>query len=181
MSCDVGEVMERLENEPFCHFTYVTTHSPTLPFLYLRNSSFSNHSVASSTSQFILQPFFRFSYVTSPSLNTPGEPPMERAIMAGEHTWYLQDPQCGPVRFHYACLLPCRWQYRYVTTMLPGFARNVFYGGCSVFIWVPLIQRIPNTTRGYRRLSLVTLAARPAHKRVRILTLLSNTHSLISV
>ena len=36
---------------------------------------------------------------------------------------------CVPVRFHYACLLPYRWQYRYVTTVLPAFARNVFYGG----------------------------------------------------
>ena len=49
---------------------------PTLPSLYLRHSSFSNPSIASPTSQFILQPFFRFSYVTSSSLNSPGEPPM---------------------------------------------------------------------------------------------------------
>ena len=41
---------------------------------------------------------------------------------------------CGTVRFHYACLLPYRWQHRYVTTVLPDFARNVLYGGCSVFI-----------------------------------------------
>ena len=73
---------ERLENEqsshthtaelilqPFHHFTYVTTHSPILPSLYLRHNSFSNPSVSSSTSQFILQSFFRFSYVTSSSLN----------------------------------------------------------------------------------------------------------------
>ena len=81
MSCDVGEVTERLENElssfsKLCHFTYVTTHSPTLPTLYLRLSSFSNPSVASPTSPFILQPFFHFSYVISSSLNSPGEPPM---------------------------------------------------------------------------------------------------------
>ena len=57
----------------FRHFTYVTTHSPTLTSLCLRHSSFSNPSIASSTSQFILQPFFRFSYVTSSLLNTPGE------------------------------------------------------------------------------------------------------------
>ena len=88
MSCDVGEVTERLENE----LCYITTHSPTLPSLYLRHRSFSNPSVASPTSQLILQPFFRFSYVTSSSHNTHGEPPMERTIMAGEHTWYLQDP-----------------------------------------------------------------------------------------
>ena len=40
------------------HFTYVTAHSPTLPSLYLRHSSFYNPSVASLTSQLILQPFF---------------------------------------------------------------------------------------------------------------------------
>ena len=62
--------------QPFAHFTYVTAHSPTLPALYLRQSSFSNPSVASPTLQFIPQPFFRFSYVTSSSFNSPGEPPM---------------------------------------------------------------------------------------------------------
>ena len=45
----------------------------------------------------------------------------------------------GPVRFHYACLLPYIWQYRYVTTVMPALARNVFYGGCSDFIWLPLM------------------------------------------
>ena len=34
-------------------------------------------SVASPTSQLILQPFFCFSYVTGFSLMSPGEPPME--------------------------------------------------------------------------------------------------------
>ena len=130
MSCDVGKAMEGLENElwcrwsdgkvgewaelifiviaelilqPFRHFTYVITHSSTLPPYHLLHSSFSNPSVASLTSQFILQPFFRFFYVTSSfsnlsvtsppsqlilqpffrffyvtssSLNSPGEPPM---------------------------------------------------------------------------------------------------------
>ena len=62
--------------QPFRHFNYVTTHSPTLPSLYLRHSSFSNPPVPSPTSQFIPQPVFRFSYVTSSSLNSPGEPPV---------------------------------------------------------------------------------------------------------
>ena len=44
-------------------FTYVTAHSPTLLSLYLRHSSFTNPSVALPTSQLILQPFFRLSYV----------------------------------------------------------------------------------------------------------------------
>ena len=70
--------------QPFRHFTYDTTHFPTLPSLYLRHSSFSNHSVASPTSQFIFQPFFRFSCVTSSSLNSPGEPPMLSFFV-----WYL--------------------------------------------------------------------------------------------
>ena len=61
MSCDVGEKTEMLENEicsfsnfsitsptsqlilqPLRRFTYVTAHSPTLPLLHLRHSSFSN-------------------------------------------------------------------------------------------------------------------------------------------
>ena len=62
--------------QPFRHFTYVTTHSPTLPSLYLRHSSISNISVASPTSQFILEPFFRFSYVTRSTRNSHGKPPM---------------------------------------------------------------------------------------------------------
>ena len=64
-------------SKPFRHFTYITAHSPTLPSLYLHHNSFSNSSVASPTSQFILQTFFRFSYVTGSSLTSPGEPPME--------------------------------------------------------------------------------------------------------
>ena len=88
MSCDVGKARGGLENElwrrwstesfqslhlrhssfwfsklsvtsptsqlilqPFHRFTYVTTHSPTLPSLHLRHNSFSNPSFASPTSQ----------------------------------------------------------------------------------------------------------------------------------
>ena len=57
-------------------FTYVKVHSPTLPPLYLRHSAFSNPSVASPTSQLILQIFFGFSYVTGYSLTSAGEPTM---------------------------------------------------------------------------------------------------------
>ena len=119
MSCDVGEVTERLENElcydynyelcsfsnlsvtsprwqlilqPFRRFTYVTAHSPTLPLLHVRHSSFSNPSFASPAShalhlmtsahsptfpplhlrsQLILQPFHRFTYVTAHSPTLP--------------------------------------------------------------------------------------------------------------
>ena len=53
-----------------------SAHSPTFPLLHLRHNSFFNPSVALPTSQLILQPFFRFSYVTGSSLTSPGEPPM---------------------------------------------------------------------------------------------------------
>ena len=94
--------------QPFRHFTYITAHSPTIPLLHLRHSSFSNPSVASPTSQFFLQtfrrisyvkphspftfvaittsqltlqPFHRFSYVTSSSIISPGEPPMVNGLL----------------------------------------------------------------------------------------------------
>ena len=77
MSCDVGEVTERLENELCCDYNYelcvfskvsvtsptsqlilqafrrftnVTAHSQILPLLHLRHSSFSSHPFASPTS-----------------------------------------------------------------------------------------------------------------------------------
>ena len=68
MTCDVGEVMEKLEQSlfsnlsitspmsqvilrPLRRFTYITAHSPTLALLHLRHSSFSNPSFASPASQ----------------------------------------------------------------------------------------------------------------------------------
>ena len=44
-----------------------SAHSPTFPSLHLRHNSFSNPSVALPTSQFILQPFRCFTYVTAQS------------------------------------------------------------------------------------------------------------------
>ena len=65
--------------QPFHRFTYVTAHSPTLPLLHLRHSSFSNSelcsfsnlSVTSPTPQLILQPFRRYTYVTAHSSTLP--------------------------------------------------------------------------------------------------------------
>ena len=69
-------------SQPFRFFTYVKVHyptlfslllshklchSPTFPSLHLRHNSFSNPSVALPTSQLILQPFRRFTYVTTHS------------------------------------------------------------------------------------------------------------------
>ena len=69
MSCDVGEATEGIEGGG-------SAHSPTITSLHLRHSSFSslaNPSVASSTSQLIIQPLRRFIYVTvcSPTLLSP--------------------------------------------------------------------------------------------------------------
>ena len=73
ISCDVREATEGLGLilQPFRHFTYVTAHSPSLPSLHLRHSSFSNISVTSPSSQLILQLFRHFTYVTAHSRNLP--------------------------------------------------------------------------------------------------------------
>ena len=75
MSCDLGEVTEGLENELRRRWSdgraRECANSPTLPSLYLRHSLFSNHSVTSRTPQLILQPFFRFTYVTAHSPTIP--------------------------------------------------------------------------------------------------------------
>ena len=78
MSCDVGEATEGLEYELWHRWSdESSTHSPSFQSLHLRDSSFSNPSVALPTSahsptlpslyQLILQPFRRFTYVTTHS------------------------------------------------------------------------------------------------------------------
>ena len=57
--------------QPFCPFTYVRAHSPTLPLLHLCQSSFSNPSIALPTSEHILQPFHHFTYVRAHSPTLP--------------------------------------------------------------------------------------------------------------
>ena len=65
MSCDVGEVQESLENELCCiSLSMSSAHSPNFPSLHLHHNSFSNPSIALTTSQLILQPFRCFTYVT---------------------------------------------------------------------------------------------------------------------
>ena len=71
MKLSVTSSTSQLTLQPFRRFTYVTTHSPTLPLLHLRHSSFSKLSVTSPSSQLILQPFRRFTYVTTHSPTLP--------------------------------------------------------------------------------------------------------------
>ena len=47
----VASPTSQLILQPFRHFTYVTTHSPTLPLLHPRHSSFTNPSFVSPKSQ----------------------------------------------------------------------------------------------------------------------------------
>ena len=63
--------MSQFMLQTFRRFTYVTTHSPTLPSFHLRHSSCSKPSVVSPTSQLILQPFRSFIYVTAHVPNLP--------------------------------------------------------------------------------------------------------------
>ena len=73
--------------------------------------------------------------------------------------------------------------------LFPKFHPTNFMFDCRGTSWLKYsltraqnyIQSFLNTTRGYRRLSFAALAGRLADKRVRILTLLPNTHSVISV
>ena len=66
----------------------------------------------------------------------------------------IEKQLCGPVRFHYACLLPYRWQYWHVTTMLPALRGICFMAGvrfsfdcpscilrfiCSLIRYLPLL------------------------------------------
>ena len=77
MSSDVGEATKGVEEGG-------SAHSQTLPSLHLRYSSFSslsNPSVASPTSQLVLQPFCRFIYVKCTSPMSPGEPPMSQTTL----------------------------------------------------------------------------------------------------
>ena len=62
--------MSRLHMSSALFSFFFSAHSPTLPSLHLRHSSFSNPSVASPTLQFILKPFFCLSYVSGPSRNS---------------------------------------------------------------------------------------------------------------
>ena len=82
----VASPTSHLTLQPLHRFSYVIAHSPTLPLLHLHHSlssnpsfasptsqqsSFSKLSDASPTSQLILQPFPRFTYVTGHSQTLP--------------------------------------------------------------------------------------------------------------
>ena len=82
----------RLILQPFRHFTYVKAHSPTLPSLYLRHSSFSNPFLPLPTPQFILQPFFHFSYVTSSSLNSPEQSSFSKLSVTSSMSQLILQP-----------------------------------------------------------------------------------------
>ena len=72
MSCDLGKATERLLIlQPFRRLIFVRAHSPTCPSPDLRQSSFSNLSVAWSSSELILQPFRRLIFVTAHSPTLP--------------------------------------------------------------------------------------------------------------
>ena len=79
MSFDVGKATEGLVNVLWRRWSYekVGEWAELYTVLYtVEQSSFSNPSVASPTSQLILQPLFRFPYAIGSSLTSPGEPPM---------------------------------------------------------------------------------------------------------
>ena len=128
----VASPTSQLIFQPFRRFTYVTAHSTTLPLLHLRHSlfsnlplldlrhsSFSDLSVTSPTSQLILQPFRRFTYVTAHSLILPS--------LHLRHSSFSNPPVASPTlqlilqpffRFSYVVLQPYR-HFTYVTAHYP--------------------------------------------------------------
>ena len=73
MSSDVGEVYGKVGEWALLYIfiTMSSAHSPTFLSHHLRHNSFSNPFVALPTSQLILQPFRRFTYVTANSPTLP--------------------------------------------------------------------------------------------------------------
>ena len=126
MSCDVGKAAEVLESEMLCRwsahdvgeaterlrlilqplhrFTYVIVHSPTLPPLYLRHSSFYSPSVASPTSHLTLQPFRRFIYATAHSSTLPLLQLRHRSF----YTAYVDSPMSQALHVLHLASRPCK-------------------------------------------------------------------------
>ena len=108
MSCDVDEATERLENELCYDYNYELC-------------SFSNLSVASSTSQLILQPFPRCIYVTSHSPTLPllhlchssfSNPSFASPTSQDFHLRHLASrPWCRPHVIYFALYLWIVWHY----------------------------------------------------------------------
>ena len=89
-----------------CHYYYYyySAHSPTSSSLHLRHNSFSNLSVASPTSQLIIQPFRHFTYVTAHSPILP--------VLHVRHSSFFNPSFASPMSqalhlFHLASR-PCR-------------------------------------------------------------------------
>ena len=123
----------------YCHFTYVTTHSPTLPSLYLRHSSFSNPSVTSRSSQFILQLFFRFSSIIG-SLLTSAHSPTFPSLQL-RHSSFSNPSVALPMS--QLILQPFR-RFTYVTdhspTLLSLYLRHSLFSNPSIAL--PMLQLI---------------------------------------
>ena len=86
--------------QAFSHFTYVTANSPTLSWLYLRHSSFSNPSVALPTSQLIFQPFpllhLRYRSFSNHSFASPTSQALH-LLHPASRPWFFHAPsnQCN--------------------------------------------------------------------------------------
>ena len=97
----------------------------------IQQSSFSNPSVVSPTSQFILQHFFCFSYITSSSLNSPGELPYHHFIFT-------------LLKWRSVCLVCIVFNVRVVSKGAPAF--SLFSSGDSLhfLVWPKKYYVIPS-------------------------------------
>ena len=118
-------------------FTYVTAHSRTLPLLYLRHSSLYSPSVASPTSQLILETCRCFIYATA---HSPTLPPLHL-----RHSSFYNTLAASPTL--QVILQPFRC-FTYVTGTSPG-ELPMHRGMKNSLWWTSLLQQVTKFRSNY--------------------------------
>ena len=143
MSCDVGKAMEGLENELWCSLGEVTERLEN-ELCYDYNyelCSFSNLSITSPTSQLILQPFRRFTYVTAHSPTLP--------LFHLRHSSFSNPSFASPRSqgLHLIHLANRPW-----STLVSQGSFQIFYGLFMCFVWQPTPNSLFVAATDYRTL-----------------------------
>ena len=150
MSCDIGEVTESLENELCYDYNYELC-------------SFSNLSVTSPTSQLIVQPFRRFTYVTA---HSPTLPLLHIGHSSFSNPSFTSTSQALHLRHLAELILQPFHHFTYVTTNSPTLPS--LYLRHSSFSNLPLLHLRNSsfsnpffTSPTSQALHLIHLASRP--------------------
>ena len=94
-------------------YSHRRAHSPTFPSFHLHHNSFSNLSVSSPTSQLILQPFCRFTYITAHFPTLP--------LFHLRHSSFSNPSFASPRTqvLHLIHLASCPWSGLYFASTIP--------------------------------------------------------------